>query len=375
MPVPSFSLAEKFSLLAGSLSPDFFLNKTRPMLYRKFKEPEKVHAAVLGEVSRYAKLIKPLSLFFTPSPLLKIRIKGIELVPFGTAAGFDKDAEALLPLSYFFGFLEPGTVTVMPRAGNPEPRVYSDDNNFAVFNAQGFPSKGLGHFKANLAYYRKHKGKKPVFANICGLPVPAIDDAFDQIETLVKELRGLVDGFVWDPVSPNTASLKLLRTAEVFEKTASLLKRQAGNKLKLVKMWPYEQNEKAFFMKLLHSFIDNGGDGVVAVNTKQVKRSAVPAAEWGYASAGLSGKPLKSYRIRSVKAIRDEFRDIVIVATGGIFDGDDAYETFKAGANMLEGFTPYVFYGVGLVRQLEKKVEARLKSDGIDLETLQSKWE
>ncbi|MGC9157076.1 MAG: hypothetical protein ACP5GD_02755 [Candidatus Micrarchaeia archaeon] len=357
-------------LVLGTASPDVFIEKTRPMLYRKFKDAEAVHNAMLELLRSESQLLKPFEKLYRPTPRLEISIRNIRLTPFGIAAGFDKDASALLPLSYFFGFLEPGTVTLGPRTGNPKPRVFADPSRLAAFNAQGFPSGGLAAFKANLQAYRDLGGKKPVFANICGLPIPNLDNAFEELEVIVKELNGLVEGFVWNPASPNTESLKQLRNKDVFAETAKLLRKRAGDKIRLVKMWPYESEERESFMQLLRSFIDNGGDGTVLVNTKQVPRNEVPALSWGYNSAGISGLPLKKYRLKAVKEARQRFEDAIIVATGGIFDGNDAYETFKAGANMIEGFTPYVFYGIGLLRQIERHVDELLKRDETNLQSL-----
>ncbi len=364
------SANEKMLLVLGTASPDVFIEKTRPMLYRKFEDAEAVHNAMLELLRSESQFLKPFAKLYRPTPRLEISVRNIRLAPFGIAAGFDKEASALLPLSYFFGFLEPGTVTLRPRIGNPKPRVFADPSRLTAFNAQGFPSGGLAAFKANLQAYRNLGGKKPVFANICGLPIQNLDNAFEELKVMVKELNGLVDGFVWNPASPNTESLKQLRNKDVFAETAKLLRKHAGDKIRLVKMWPYESEEKESFMQLLRSFIDNGGDGTVLVNTKQVPKSEVPALSWGYNSAGISGLPLKKYRLRAVKEARRQFDDAVIVATGGIFDGDDAYETFKAGANMIEGFTPYVFYGIGLLRQIEKRVDELLKRDETNLQSL-----
>ena len=95
-------------------------------------------------------------------------------------------------------------------------------------------------------------------------------------------------------------------------------------------------------------------------------------ANWGYPSAGRSGAFLKGYRLRSVRDMRVEFPDSVIIGTGGIYDPADAYETFKAGATMIEGYTPYAYFGPGLVKILINGVSKRLKAEGYqDLADLQ----
>jgi len=369
----TLSILEKYKMLRGIFSTNVFKNEVRPILYKHFKDIEAVHENTLMLLSENAAILKYVSKFLGHDKSLDITVKGKRFAPFGTAAGLDKDGIALLPLSYFFGFLEPGTVLVNSREGNPKPRVMADEENLNVYNAEGFPSKGLRFFQERATEYRNKGGKAPLYVSICGLPDSdrGIDAALDEMKMLMESLGKYVDGFVWNPASPNTSQLTLLRNNDVFARTAELMNRYAKDKLKLVKLWPYEENEKGNTMGLLHSFIDNGGDGVVVVNTKKVSRASIKTDNWGYDSAGISGRALREYRLRAVSDTRAEFPHSIIIACGGIYDGDDAYETFKAGANMLEGFTPYVYFGIGLLKEIEQKVAQHLKSDGTDMQNLQ----
>ena len=82
--------------------------------------------------------------------------------PFGTAAGMDKNGDALEAFSYVFGFQEIGTVVVHDRPGNDKPRVASDPANEDLYNAQGFPSKGKNYVKEKLHAFRPIIGSAPV---------------------------------------------------------------------------------------------------------------------------------------------------------------------------------------------------------------------
>ena len=97
-------------------------------------------------------------------------LKGRIHLPFGTAAGLDKNGEVLRPFPSCLVSFEPGTVVLHPREGNPQPRVYADVQNCNVYNAQGFPSNGLDVFSANLRRYRDQDGEAPVYTSICGIP-------------------------------------------------------------------------------------------------------------------------------------------------------------------------------------------------------------
>jgi len=196
-----------------------------------------------------------------------------------------------------------------------------------------------------------------------------------EMYELVTRLKQYADGFVWNPFSPNTAALQQLRVPEVFYETSRLMNELAHDKLRMVKLGPYGPEGKAEAMKLVGKFIEGGGHGVVTTNTKMIPREEIPQpykGVWGYPSAGRSGAYLKQHRIQSVRDIRIGFPDSVIFATGGIFTPSDAYESFANGANGIQGYTPYAFYGLGLARTLIRGVRERLDKWGFkDLAELQ----
>lgn len=360
-----------FSLVRSLFEPDYFLKHVRPELYRMHgNDPENVHEAVLGLLNKHRRAIKLLGPFSGAPEELKIRLNNQEIVPFGTAAGMDKNCQVLQELSYFFGFLVPGTVVVPERDGNKRPRVASVETDLDTYNAQGFPSKGLDYCFGNLIEHENALGKKvPIIASICGLPVSekdAVEVAMLEMERLLTTLSSYVFGFEWNPFSPNTSALSRLRTPEIFRQTARLMKRYAPDKLLLVKMGPYEDDadERRQFLSLVDAFLDGGGHGISAVNTRMFPREQIPVRDWGYPSGGRSGRFLQPYRMRAVKDTREAFPYAVIAGAGGIYGGDDAYGTFKAGATLLQGYTPYTYYGLGLVRQIEKEVAERLRLEG-----------
>ncbi|MSP79245.1 MAG: hypothetical protein EXR67_06835 [Dehalococcoidia bacterium] len=375
---------ERFVFEQSLRYPVLFRKLVRPQLYqRNHSDPELVHEAalkLLGDPVVIDTLNKHYSLLFKAPPELTIELAGRHIAPFGTAAGFDKNGDALEALSHVFGFQEPGTVVLYPRPGNPRPRVATDDAHEDLYNAQGFPSQGLDYFLANLTRYRNSTFRprpSSIFVSICGLPPAeqhAVEFALKEMETLLTRIAPFADGFVWNPFSPNTAALSLLRKPEVFRETARLMWKHAEQKLRLVKMGPYEPDtaEATDSLKLVEAFLEGGGHGVVLVNTKAFPKDQVPVKTWGYPSAGRSGRFLKPYRLRAVRDIRQAFPQAVIIASGGISDGLDAYETFKAGATALEGYTPYTYHGYGLLAHIARGVAYHLQAEGYkNLEELQ----
>jgi dihydroorotate dehydrogenase len=376
--LPKLSPRENLMLLRGTIDTKYFRERTRPMLYEKSKgDSETVHELVLDTLHRHGTVVKLMSPMFLPDPKLMIKVKGISVLPFGTAAGMDKNGDALEAFGGIFGFQEPGTVVISYRSGNPKVRVVAIEKENDLINAQGFPSKGIQNFEKNIKEYRESGGKAKLYVSICGLPSgeAPIKEASAQMINLIWSIGEYSNGLVWNPFSPNTASLKKLREPEVFKETASLMRAHTKNKLLLVKIGPYEPEERNVALKLVESFINGGGDGVVTTNTKMLPKDVLPESvkeTWRYSSAGRSGEFLREYRLRSIRDIRRAFPDSVIIGTGGISDGEDAYQTFRAGANMVEGYTPYTYSGPGLVRHIMNGVSNKLEFLGFkSLEEIQ----
>lgn len=330
-------------------------------------DSERVHELTLETLVRNEDILEEVSKDFD-IPGLHISLAGHDIMPFGTAAGLDKNGDALYPLSQVFGFLEPGTVVLHRRKGNDKPRVCVDNKNDVIYNAQGFPSKGLDYFLDRIKDYRARKGKAPIFISICGIPPEPkkLDVAYRELETIVKLLRSYSDGFVWNPYSPNTDALKALRTPQEFRRTAELIKENALGKLRLVKMGPFDNEPKmvGFWLELINSWLEGGGDGIVAVNTYPVNKDQVPSLNWGYGLAGKSGRFLQEYRNKAVFEARKNFPDSIIIATGGIDCEMQAFSAFQAGADALEGYTPYAFNGLGLLYEMINGVKRYIDAEG-----------
>lgn len=351
-----------------SLTSQFiFRNIVRPTAYHKAnQDPERVHELALEALNQYEPIVREIAEEFYFDELA-INIAGKKAMPFGTAAGLDKNADAILPLSHIFGFQEVGTIIINPREGNKRPRISVDDKNKDIYNAQGFPSKGLAHTLKNMINYRMGGGKGVILASICGIPNSEheLKVAHSELEKLVDELNPFVDSFVWNPFSPNTAALKSLRTEEEFCTNAKIISQRAGRKLKLVKMGPYDDNQdkKKEWLRLANAFIAGGGDGFVAVNTYMVPKDKIPMQNWGYASAGKSGAFLQPYRQKALQSLRSAFPRSFIIAAGGINKSDEAWKALQY-ANALEGYSPYTFNGFGIIREMCSGIINKLEDEG-----------
>ncbi|MBI2110614.1 hypothetical protein HYT51_02445 [Candidatus Woesearchaeota archaeon] len=369
---------EKKAFATSLENPLFFRTVVRPAAYLLAKgDPEVVHEMALEALNEYEDVLEEKSNNFS-FPRLRVQLANKKVGAFGTAAGLDKNANAIGPLSHIVGFQECGTFVIPKRPGNDRPRIAVDEEHENLYNAQGFPSKGCIYAQLNLGGYRESLGKGVIYASICGIPSDSegLGVAFRDTEKLLSNLDSLVDGFVWNPFSPNTTTLTALRNPEIFEQYAKRIRETAGNRLALVKMGPYESSQRTSWLDLVRGWMKGGGDGVVVVNTYVVPKERVPSKEWGYQSAGVSGRFLQEYRQRAIIDIRSEFPKAIIVATGGVNSSEQAWAAFEAGANVLEGYTPYTFHGFGLLQQMARGVEEKLNALGYDslAEFQEKKW-
>jgi dihydroorotate dehydrogenase len=127
--------------------------------------------------------------------------------PIGLAAGFDKNAEVIDPVSlHGFGFIEVGSVTPLPQSGNDKPRLFRLPADRAVINRMGFNNHGADIFCANL---ESKTSRCIVGANI-GKNKTSVDAIADYL-SLLKRVYPVADYIVVNISSPNTEGLRKLQ--------------------------------------------------------------------------------------------------------------------------------------------------------------------
>ncbi|NJS40121.1 MAG: hypothetical protein HC783_15150 [Rhodobacteraceae bacterium] len=95
-------------------------------------DPERAHAlSLIALQTGLAPLPGTVAL-----PRLACTLAGLPLMnPVGLAAGYDKNATVIAPLSRAgFGFLEVGAATPLPQPGNPKPRLFRLTEDRAAIN-------------------------------------------------------------------------------------------------------------------------------------------------------------------------------------------------------------------------------------------------
>lgn len=299
-----------------------------------------------------------------PDPTLATEVAGLSLPSaVGLAAGFDKNAEAFGPmLAAGFGFVECGTVTPLPQAGNPRPRLFRLSKDEAVINRMGFNNAGVEAFAARIG----RPGRPgPVGANI-GANKDSEDRIGDYV-TGLKRLWGLADWFTLNISSPNTPGLRALQTRAALEE---LLGRAAetrdalpANKAVPMFLKVAPDLEDAEIEAIVETVLAFGLSGIIVANTT-ISRPGLRSRE-AAETGGLSGAPLRDLaqsvlgRFSAVAAGR-----LPLIGAGGIATGADAYDRIRAGASAVQLYSALVYAGPGLAVRLSRDLAARLRADG-----------
>jgi dihydroorotate dehydrogenase len=294
-------------------------------------------------------------------PRLAVSALGLRFSnPIGLAAGFDKNAEAgpaLLRLG--FGFVETGTVTLRPQAGNPRPRIFRLTADRAAINRLGFNNKGIDVYARNLA--RLSQRRLPLGANI-GINKEGADPAADY-PALVRAVASLVDYVVINVSSPNTPGLRDLQSEAqlrtILEAVSSLAERPPI----LVKVAPDLSDDG--LAELVEVCAGNDVRGLIVSNTT-VSRPAGLMSRGATEAGGLSGAPLRPLSTRMLaRAYRLARGRLILIGAGGVFSGADVLEKIQAGAALVQLYTSFAYYGPALIPRLKRELLACLDRDGI----------
>jgi len=298
---------------------------------------------------------------------LATRFCGFDLPhPLGLAAGFDKNGEVVEALfGLGFSFVEIGTVTPQPQAGNPRPRLFRLRRQRALINRMGFNNEGLAAARARLQALRSRPG--PLGANI-----GANRDSRDVVADYVEGLRGLyplVDYVAVNVSSPNTPGLRELQRRERLQELLSaLLEARTGlagsrrAKPLLLKIAPDLTLEDEADVAEVALVL--GIDGLIVSNTT-VDRPDVVTGRHRDQAGGLSGTPLF---LRSTEQLGRFFRltggRLPLIGVGGLTSGADAYAKIRAGASALQLYTALVYQGPRVITDVLAELDRLLAEDG-----------
>ena len=291
---------------------------------------------------------------------LHTTVAGIEFAtPVGLAAGFDKDAEVpehMLGLG--FGFVEVGTITPLPQAGNARPRLFRLAEDQAVINRMGFNNEGQP-----AAWQRLHECTD--VKGVVGVNVGANKGSADRIADYVAGVRAMspVARYITINVSsPNTPGLRGLQDEGALDELLAAVAEVRTDKPIFLKVAP--DLNAGDSKRIVRAAIDHKIDALIVGNTT-VSR---PALKSKYASeaGGLSGAPLKALALDALRKFRSASSgEIPLIGVGGIATADDAWERIRAGASLVQLYTALVYEGPGIAKQVARGLAERLKREGM----------
>ncbi|NML20593.1 quinone-dependent dihydroorotate dehydrogenase [Pseudoflavitalea sp. G-6-1-2] len=284
----------------------------------------------------------------------------------GLAAGFDKNALYLRELETMgFGYVEIGTVTPLPQAGNDRPRLFRLPKDKALINRMGFNNDGVKVIADRLKKWKEQHASSPLIigGNIGKNKVTPNEDAWKDYEICFRELYAVVDYFVVNVSSPNTPGLRALQEKDSLRKILSHL--QTIN----LQLTPSGKEPKPLLLKIAPDLtmeqiddvvdlaLEIQLDGLVAANTTISRENLqTPAATLeAIGAGGLSGKPLLTRSTEVVRYICEKTGGkIPVIGSGGIFTGEDAAAKEAAGASLVQLWTGFIYEGPAIVKKISR---------------------
>jgi len=295
-------------------------------------------------------------LFSFQHPQLERELMGLRFKnPIGLAAGFDKDAKEIDELAELgFGFLEIGTLTPQPQSGNDRPRLFRLPKDQALINRMGFNNEGV---LAAVERLKKRKSDVLIGGNIGKNKMTANERAFEDYNYCFEALYPYVDYFVVNVSSPNTPNLRELQEKEPLKKLLTRVKELSNAKEKakpvLLKIAP--DLTASQLDDIIVILKETRTDGVIATNTTISREglSTPPEALERIGAGGLSGSPLSQRSNEVIAYLRKELgKGYPIIGVGGIMSTQNAMDKFKAGADLIQIYTGFVYEGPGFVKRI-----------------------
>ena len=293
----------------------------------------------------------------TPKTVMGVTFKN----PIGLAAGADKNAEAIDGFGAMgFGFIEVGTVTPLPQAGNAKPRQFRLIQAQGIINRNGFNNYGVDYLVENV---KKAKFDGVIGINIGKNKVTPIEKGKDDYLYCLNKAYNYADYITVNISSPNTPDLRQLQYGEALEdllqgiKTRQKELHEIYNKYVpiAVKIAPDLTEEE--IVQIADTLKRYQLDGVIATNTT-ISRENVTGLKNATEIGGLSGKPLQHKSTAVIARLYQELKGAIpIIGSGGIDSVQNAQEKIQAGAELLQLYSGLIYHGPTLVKQLVQAIK------------------
>ncbi|MDM1247419.1 quinone-dependent dihydroorotate dehydrogenase [Acinetobacter sichuanensis] len=321
----------------------------RPLLFSL--APERAHELTLS-LLKSAHKVGAMRQKIAPKP---VTCMGIQFPnPVGLAAGLDKNGayiDALAALG--FGFIEIGTITPKPQAGNPKPRLFRIPEAKAIINRMGFNNDGVDQLVENV---KAAKFKGVLGINIGKNATTPVEDAVSDYLICLEKVYAYASYITVNISSPNTQNLRSLQSGHALTELLETLKKR---QLELAEEYQHyvplvlkvapdlEQSDIQFIASQLLEFKI---DGLIVTNTT-LSREGVEGLAFGDEAGGLSGAPVFEKSTACLAAFSKLLKDeIPLIGVGGILSGDQAVAKQQAGASLVQIYSGMIYTGPTLIK-------------------------
>lgn len=283
--------------------------------------------------------------------------------PTGLAAGFDKNAAIIPALTAAgFGFLEIGSITARPHAGNPKPRMFRLPEDRALINRMGLNNNGAARIMQQLRRYH-YSSPIPLGVNIAKTPLN-YSSTQESIQDYVISYNEAIKGSDYITLNiscPNTGDGKSFEDPALFEALLQAVKPVRSSGIPLFIKFSSDTSDVRL-AELLEIAEAHEVNGYVAVNTSNsrvgLKSDAEKIRQIG--RGGLSGKPLVEKAQSRIRIIRSQTRsERTLISVGGIMSPADALQRLEAGADLIQLYTGLVYEGPMLPGRINRYLAAQ----------------
>ncbi|MDX7987693.1 quinone-dependent dihydroorotate dehydrogenase [Xenorhabdus sp. 12] len=319
-------------------------------------DPEQAHELTFNQLKRitgtpFEFLIRQ-SVATKPVTCMGLSFKN----PLGLAAGLDKNGECIDAFGAMgFGFVEIGTVTPRPQAGNDKPRLFRVVEAEGIINRMGFNNLGVDNLVENV--------KRAKYDGIIGINIgknkdTPVENGKDDYLICMDKVYPHAGYITINISSPNTPGLRTLQYGDALDDLLSAIKNKQ-NELQqkfqkyvpvAVKISPDLSEEE--LIKIADSLIRHHIDGVIATNTT-LDRKIIEGLNHSQQAGGLSGRPVQLRSTEIIRLLAQELKgEIPIIGVGGIDSLVAAREKMEAGASLVQIYSGFIYKGPKLVKDI-----------------------
>ncbi|MDK2777456.1 MAG: quinone-dependent dihydroorotate dehydrogenase [Pseudomonadota bacterium] len=293
---------------------------------------------------------------------LPVEVAGIQFPnPVGLAAGLDKNGDYIDAFARLgFGFIEIGTVTPRPQPGNPKPRLFRLPERQAIINRMGFNNKGVDHLVERV--------KACHYDGVLGINIgknfdTAVEDAASDYLACLDKVYEHATYVTVNISSPNTPGLRTLQFGDSLRELLDPIKERQqqlaaefGYKPVFVKIAPDMEEDDIHLVA--DTLVNSGIDGVIATNTT-LSREGVEGLRYADEQGGLSGAPLEDLATETVSHLCEALAGkLPVIGVGGILDGAGAAEKIRAGAQLVQIYSGFIYRGPQLIAEAVDAIAA-----------------